>query len=151
MHIEVRYVKEDDVDVVADMIARLKTLNEELDPHFKVVDNLEDETRNYVRESLGSSNVVMLLAYNASTGEPVGLVRLEIVDRIFYKLYGIPVIYYHVSEDDGLEASKAKYLLIKVDEMGEKVEITDRTKPGWIGVPLVNLESKPPFIPDDIV
>jgi ribosomal protein S18 acetylase RimI-like enzyme len=85
VHVEVRYVKEDDVEVVADMIARLKTLNEELDPHFKVVDNLEDETRNYVRESLGSSNVVMLLAYNASTGEPVGVVRLEIVDRIFYK------------------------------------------------------------------
>ena len=76
---------------------------------------------------------------------------IQTIYKDFYKLYGIPVIYYHVSEDDGLEASKAKYLLIKVDEMGEKVEITDRTKPGWIGVPLVNLESKPPFIPDDIV
>jgi ribosomal protein S18 acetylase RimI-like enzyme len=85
VHVEVRYVREDDVEAVADMIARLKTLNEELDPHFKVVDNLEDEARRYVRESLASNNVVMLLAYDSDTGEPVGVVRLEFVDRIFYK------------------------------------------------------------------
>lgn len=76
---------------------------------------------------------------------------IQTIYKDFYKLYGVPVVYYYVSEDDGLDASKAKYILVKVDEMGEKVEITDRTKPGWIGVPLVNLESKPPFIPNDIV
>ena len=85
MQVEVRYVGEEDVEAVADMIARLKTLNEELDPHFKVIDNLEEETRKYVKESLSSGNVVMLLAYNSSTGEPVGVIRLEIIDRIFYK------------------------------------------------------------------
>jgi len=85
VQVEVRYVGEEDVEAVADMIARLKTLNEELDPHFKVIDNLEEETRKYVKESLSSGNVVMLLAYNSSTGEPVGVIRLEIIDRIFYK------------------------------------------------------------------
>ncbi len=85
MQVEVRYVGEEDVEAVADMIARLKTLNEELDPHFKVIDNLEEETRKYVKESLSSGNVVMLLAYNSSTGEPVGVIRLEIIDRIIYK------------------------------------------------------------------
>jgi len=75
---------------------------------------------------------------------------IQTIYKDFYKLYGIPIIYYYVSDDDSLEASKAKYILIKVDETGEKVEISDRTKPGWVGVPLINLDSKPPFIPDDI-
>ncbi len=85
MRIEVRYVTEEDVEAVAEMIARLKILNEELDPHFKVVDNLDEETKKYVKQSLINNNVVMLLAYDANTGEPIGVIRLELVDRIFYK------------------------------------------------------------------
>jgi len=76
---------------------------------------------------------------------------VQTIYKDFYKLYGIPIVYYHVLEDDGLEASKAKYILIKVDEAGERIEVSDRVRPGWVGVPLVNLESKPPFIPGDIV
>lgn len=85
MQLDVRYVEEKDVEAVAEMIARLKMLNEELDPHFRVVDDLEEQAKKYVRESLRSKDVVMLLAYNSDTNEVVGVIRLEFIDRIFYK------------------------------------------------------------------
>ena len=85
MHLEVRRVEERDLEVVADMIARLKVLNEELDPHFRVVEDLEEQARRYVKESLRNENVVMLVAYDSDAGEAAGVIRVEIVDRVFYK------------------------------------------------------------------
>jgi len=85
LHLEVRRVEERDLDVVADMIARLKVLNEELDPHFRVVEDLEEQARRYAKESLRNENVVMLVAYDSDTGEAAGVIRMEIVDRVFYK------------------------------------------------------------------
>ncbi|MEM1873824.1 MAG: hypothetical protein QXS85_03780 [Acidilobaceae archaeon] len=76
---------------------------------------------------------------------------LQTVYKDFYKYYGVPVIYYYSSDDDGLDADKARFLLFKVDEEGEKLEISSRTKPGWITVPIVNLEEKPGFIPDELL
>lgn len=85
MRVEVRYAREEDVEAIADMIARLKILNEELDPHFRVVEDLEEQARRYVRDSIKSDNVIVILAYDADSGEPLGVLRLEFIDRIFYK------------------------------------------------------------------
>jgi len=72
-----------DVEAVARLVERLKILNEELDQHFKVVDNLHDVAREYVRATLESPNAFMLVAEEA--GEIVGFIRVEVVDRLFYK------------------------------------------------------------------
>jgi len=82
------YVKEatsEDAGAVAEMIARLKMLNEELDPHFKTVSDLDVVVKKYVEEILASEDTRVLLALDAATGEPVGLLVLRKEDRIFYE------------------------------------------------------------------
>ncbi len=62
--------------------------------------------------------------------------------RDYYKYYGVPLLYY-VEVDEPL---RGKYLMVKVDESGERVEISDGIRAGWICLPIVNLERKPGFI-----
>ncbi len=82
------YVREatpEDVDQLARLVARLKELNEELDPHFKTVDNLEEQARKYVEEAVAADNRKVIVAADEETGEAVGLVILELQDRVFYE------------------------------------------------------------------
>ena len=81
--VSVRPAVPGDVEAVARLVERLKILNEELDQHFKVVDNLRDVAREYVRATLESDNAFILVA--EEDGEVVGFIRVEVVDRLFYK------------------------------------------------------------------
>ena len=81
----VREAVEEDLEAVASMVARLKMVNEELDPHFKVVDDLEEAAKQYVAEAIGSEDKIVLVAVDEETGKPVGVVIAELVDRVFYK------------------------------------------------------------------
>jgi len=67
---------------------------------------------------------------------------LMVTYRDYYKYYGVPLLYY-VEVDEPL---KGKYLMVKVDESGERVESGDGVKAGWICIPIVNLERKPSFM-----
>ncbi len=82
--IVVRDAREEDVEQLAGLIARLKALNEELDPHFKVVDNLVEVAREYASEAVKNEKKRVIVAEDESTGEIVGLVVLSFEDRIFY-------------------------------------------------------------------
>lgn len=85
MRINIREIEERDLEDVAMLIARLKRLNEELDPHFKAVNNVDEVALNYVKKSFESDKVFILVAEDADTGEIIGVVRVEMVDRIFYE------------------------------------------------------------------
>ncbi|MFP3081043.1 MAG: hypothetical protein RXR09_05955 [Acidilobus sp.] len=65
--------------------------------------------------------------------------------RDYYKFYGIPIIYFFRSRFND-EELKYKYVLLKVDETGERVELSDRSRPGWAAMPIVNLKGRPSFI-----
>jgi len=101
---------------------------------------------------LKTLNDLARFAYSMTTlGHGTYIVHFEIdgkhyygvyaVFRDYYKYYGLPMFYYIVLEEE-LEGS---YLLVHADEKGEKVEVSKGTRPGWIGIPIVNLE-KPPVI-----
>ena len=79
----IRPATDSDIDYIASMIARLKTLNEEFDESFKVVDNLISVAKTYIEESLRSDNVIVLVADVG--GQVVGFIRVELRSRIFYK------------------------------------------------------------------
>ncbi len=64
--------------------------------------------------------------------------------RDYYKHYGIPIVY--VYRASLVEAQKGKYVLLKVDDTGERVEVSDRSRPGWTSIPIVWLKRKPPII-----
>ena len=81
----VREAVEEDLEALASMVARLKMVNEELDPHFKVVENLEEAAREYVAKAIASEDKIVLVAVAEDTGKPVGVVIVELVDRVFYK------------------------------------------------------------------
>lgn len=81
----IREARGEDVESVAEMVARLKVLNEELDPNFKVVDNLEEEARRYAEEVIGSPDHIVLVAEDRAEGKTVGLIIAEVSDRRFYK------------------------------------------------------------------
>ena len=81
----VREAVEEDLEALASMVARLKMVNEELDPHFKVVENLEEAAREYVGKAIVSEDKIVLVAVAEDTGKPVGVVIVELVDRVFYK------------------------------------------------------------------
>jgi GNAT superfamily N-acetyltransferase len=85
MRINVRHLAPEDVDKVTKLIARLKDLNSELDPHYMTIDNLEDVVRDYVKKSAEDPNVVFLLAEDEETKRIVGILRAQFRDRAFYK------------------------------------------------------------------
>jgi ribosomal protein S18 acetylase RimI-like enzyme len=81
--VTIRDARSEDLDEAAQLIIRMKRLNEEFDPLFKVVGDVEKRALNYLRESASSKNTVLIVA---SSGKRVlGLLRAEIDDRIFYE------------------------------------------------------------------
>ena len=91
-------------------------------------------------------------------GQPAYLVRFPgrngkkiygiiAVLRDYYKLYGLPMLYYYI---DSGNMGEGNYLLVKVDDQGEHVELAKNTRPGWVAIPIIDLEEKPPFFPEDV-
>jgi len=71
-----------DVTAAAELIVRMKWLNNEFDPLFSVVPNAKERAEKYVSDSLKSRDVLLLVA---KAGEKVvGILRAELRDRIFY-------------------------------------------------------------------
>ncbi|MCE4603287.1 MAG: GNAT family N-acetyltransferase [Desulfurococcales archaeon] len=85
MRITIRYGEERDLDEITDMVVKLKLLNEELDPHFKVVDDLEDQVRRYVEDAIRSGDTIVLVAEDEDTQTLAGVIIAKLIDRIFYK------------------------------------------------------------------
>ncbi|MEB3756133.1 MAG: GNAT family N-acetyltransferase [Desulfurococcales archaeon] len=83
--IVVRKPIQEDIKAMADLVARLKSLNEELDPHYKTVEDLYQASENYIKEALEDPNSIILVAEDEATGQLVGLVKVDIVNRRFYE------------------------------------------------------------------
>ena len=62
--------------------------------------------------------------------------------RDYFKFYGVPIFYYVELE----EPLRGNYLVMKADETGERIEVRNGPRVGWICIPIVNLEEKPEFI-----
>ena len=87
-----------------------------------------------------ASYAVIMPIYGFKDGDDVYLF-VQATYKDYYKYYGIPLIYLYRGRDEGL--AKGKYVLIKVDETGEKVEVSDRSRPGWTAIPLIWLKTRP--------
>ncbi|MFP3172483.1 MAG: GNAT family N-acetyltransferase [Acidilobus sp.] len=84
-NIVIRSMSESDIDQVAELVVRLKSLNEELDPHFKVVPNIFEVVKEYLAKSIKDDKVVVLVAEDASNKVIAGIIRFELEDRVFYE------------------------------------------------------------------
>jgi len=78
----IRDAKLEDVEKAADLIVRMKRLNGEFDPLFRVVDDVRQRAVKYLRDTLGSDGKLLLVAVG---GDRVfAVLRAEIKERIFY-------------------------------------------------------------------
>ncbi len=68
--------------------------------------------------------------------------------RDYYNLYGLPMLYYYV--DEGGRLGDGNYILVKVDDQGEHVELAKSTRPGWVPIPIIDLAEKPDFFPESV-
>jgi ribosomal protein S18 acetylase RimI-like enzyme len=79
----IREAAEQDLKDAAELIVRMKRLNGEFDPLFKVVDDAQERAVNYLRASLGTRNRLVLVA--AKGDKVMGVLRAEIKERVFYE------------------------------------------------------------------
>lgn len=78
----IRDASETDVEGAAELIVRMKRLNGEFDPLFKVVDDAQQRAASYLRSSFSSKERFVLVAVKGS--KVVGILRAEVRDRMFY-------------------------------------------------------------------
>ena len=85
MKITVRTAEERDKPEIRDMILKLKMLNEELDPHFKVVPDLEEQVESYIDGIMRDQSTIILVAEDEDASALAGVIVLRFIDRIFYQ------------------------------------------------------------------
>lgn len=71
-----------DVAIAAELIVRMKRLNNEFDPLFTVASDAKERSESYVADSLKSREAFILVA--ATGAKVVGVLRAEIRGRVFY-------------------------------------------------------------------
>ena len=81
--ISVREAMRGDVEEAANLVVRMKRLNNEFDPLFTVVDDALEKARSYLSNSLGSKSALVLVAVKGRS--VVGVLRAEVRERTFYK------------------------------------------------------------------
>lgn len=90
-----------------------------------------------------SGQSIFLLKFRESNKLVIGMLGLF---RDYYKLYGLPVLYYHVCNSDEEEKVRdANYIIVSTND--ERIDYSRTPRPG-ISLPLINLAEKPPIIPE---
>jgi ribosomal protein S18 acetylase RimI-like enzyme len=78
----IREARGEDVEQAAELIVRMKRLNGEFDPLFRVVDDAQLRAVEYLRASMGTGDKFVLVA---ARGKKVfGVLRAEVKERLFY-------------------------------------------------------------------
>ena len=95
----IRKADVDDIRGISELLVRLKKLNGEFDPMFKVVSNVIEKAESYTREAMGSDKDIVLVAKVEK--KIVGLIKAVLKDRRFYEpiIQGIIVDLYVLPEN----------------------------------------------------
>jgi len=80
--LSIRRATSGDANEAADLIVRMKRLNNEFDPLFAVVEDAQERARRYVESSMGSEGVLLLVCTRGK--KVVGVLRAELRERRFY-------------------------------------------------------------------
>jgi ribosomal protein S18 acetylase RimI-like enzyme len=80
---EIRHARKEELNTVADLIVRVKRLNNEFDPLFAVVTNVKERADKYLGATIGAADKLLLVAVEGS--KVVGVLRAEMRERLFYE------------------------------------------------------------------
>ena len=108
------------------------------EPVVLKVKDIEDLAR-FVASVAASGQPIYVLRFPHSGKHIYGMLA---VYHDYYDFYGMPLFYYYESDRE----IAGKYLVVKSEDAKESVSFSDGIKPGWIGVPVIALESAPPFL-----
>lgn len=81
--IVIREAGPEDIDQAADLIVRMKKLNGEFDPLFKVVENAKERASSYLGESTETAGHLVLVATKGT--KVLGVLRSVLETRTFYQ------------------------------------------------------------------
>jgi ribosomal protein S18 acetylase RimI-like enzyme len=81
--LQIRHAKREDLGAVADLLVRIKRLNNEFDPLFAVVPDAKQKADRYLASTLADADKLVLVA--AEGDKIVGMLRAEMRERIFYE------------------------------------------------------------------
>ncbi len=82
--LKVRRAKEEDIESIADLMYRLKKLNEEFDTNFEVSSRAKERIMNSLKESIPDSKGCILLVGTIKQ-KVVSMIRAELRERKFYE------------------------------------------------------------------
>lgn len=80
---KIRQANKDDVTAIADLVVRLKRLNNEFDPLFGVVDGAKQKAEKYVTDAISSKKHLLMVVTMGS--KIIGVLRAEVRERLFYR------------------------------------------------------------------
>ena len=81
--LKLREARKADVESLVALVERLKRLNEEFDPLFRVRGDARERTRRYLENGVERPDKFILVAEDA--GKIIGMLKAEIRERIFYE------------------------------------------------------------------
>jgi ribosomal protein S18 acetylase RimI-like enzyme len=128
LRIVVREATPEDTGKLGELVARLKLLNEELDPHYKVVENLVEVSTEYVKEAIESNRARVILAEDETSGEIAGVLIYWLENRRFYK----PMIKAKITEFYVLPRYRRKRIGSLL--LDKAIELADKDGAGMITV-----------------
>lgn len=79
---QIRRARSEDMDIAADLIVRMKRLNNEFDPLFAVVPDAKARAEKYVQGAMDAPDKLLLVA--AEGKKVVGVLRAVMLERTFY-------------------------------------------------------------------
>ncbi|MEM1993394.1 MAG: GNAT family N-acetyltransferase, partial [Candidatus Caldarchaeum sp.] len=78
-----RKAEEKDIPKLVELNIRLKRLNEEFDPLFRMRQDIAEKSREYLEAAIKSNNSLVIVAEN--NNKVVGFIKADIKERIFYE------------------------------------------------------------------
>jgi ribosomal protein S18 acetylase RimI-like enzyme len=81
--LRIRRATKDDIPSVADLITRMKRLNNEFDPLFAITSDAKARAEQYAVDSIGSPKKLLLVGVEGA--KIVGVLRAEMKERLFYE------------------------------------------------------------------
>lgn len=79
----IREARKEDIGQAAELIVRMKRLNGEFDPLFRVVDDAPERAARYLADSAAGKNNLVLVAVSGK--KVLGVLRAVIEERLFYE------------------------------------------------------------------
>jgi ribosomal protein S18 acetylase RimI-like enzyme len=81
--LQIRRARKEDLGAAADLLVRIKKLNNEFDPLFAVVADAKSRADKYLTSTVADADKLVLVATEGD--KVVGMLRAEMRERIFYE------------------------------------------------------------------